>query len=295
MEDFTCRICPRQCHAIRTQTENRKGYCHMPCAPRLARAALHFGEEPCISGSRGSGTVFFSGCSLACRFCQNREISHGGYGKTITVPRLADIFRELESAGAHNINLVNPTHYAHSIRKALELYKPSIPIIYNSSGYERVETLQALEGLIDGYLPDCKYIHEDIAAAFSGAADYFQFAAPAILEMARQTGAVTLDSDGLLIRGTIVRHLVLPGHTKESMAVLEWLAQHKDKLWVSLMFQYTPMGDINAHPELNRPLTRRECDKVWSYMETLGIQNGYVQDLESNGSAMIPAFDLTGV
>ncbi len=295
MESFICRLCPRQCGAQRAATANDGGTCHMPNTPVVARAALHFGEEPCISGVRGSGTVFFSGCPLACRFCQNRQISHDGFGKTISVERLAAIFRELEAAGAHNINLVNPTHYANSIRQALLLYKPNIPVIYNSSGYERVETLRPLEGLVDGYLPDCKYIHGDIADAFSGAADYFQYAAPAIAEMARQTGPVMLDEAGMLQKGTIVRHLVLPGHTKESMAVLDWLAQHKDILWVSLMFQYTPMGEIDNFPELQRRLTRRECDKVWAHMEALGIQNGYVQDLESSGSAMIPTFDLTGV
>ena len=295
MNEFSCRLCPRQCGALRTEQENRTGYCAMPSASVIARAALHFGEEPCISGINGSGTVFFSGCSLACRFCQNRQISHEHFGKIVTVQRLADIFRELEAAGAHNINLVNPTHYAHSIREALMLYKPSIPVVYNTSGYERVETLRSLEGLIDGYLPDCKYIHEDIAGALSGAPDYFAYAAPAILEMARQTGPVLLDDRGMLRRGTIVRHLVLPGHTKESLAVLDWLAQHKEKLWVSLMFQYTPMGELTDHPELQRRLTRRECDKVWAHMETLGIRDGYVQDLESSGTAMIPAFDLTGV
>lgn len=295
MTDFTCSICPHQCGAKRTKSTNESGFCGMPSQPVVARAALHFGEEPCISGTNGSGTVFFSGCSLRCRFCQNAVISHQQFGKPISVERLADIFRELEAAGAHNINLVNPTHYAVSICKALELYKPNIPIVYNSSGYERVETLRMLEGAIDVYLPDCKYVHDDIAKAFSGIDNYFSYASKAILEMARQTDSVTLDENGIIRRGTIVRHLMLPGHTKESMAVLDWIAQHKELLWVSLMVQYTPMGDVSAYKELQRPLTRRECDKVRDYMLSLGITDGYAQSRESSGGELIPAFDLTGV
>jgi putative pyruvate formate lyase activating enzyme len=232
---------------------------------------------------------------LRCRFCQNAVISHGGFGQKITVQRLAEIFRELEADGAHNINLVNPTHFAHVIREALLHYKPKIPVIYNSSGFERVETLQSLEGLIDVYLPDCKYISETLAASLSDAPNYFSFAKDAILEMSRQTGAVKLSEDGLIQRGTIVRHLVLPGHTKESMAVLDWLNEHKSKVWVSLMFQYTPMGEIDEHKELQRSLTRRECNKVMDYMTSLGIVDGYAQSRQSSGEEMIPAFDLTGV
>ncbi len=289
-----CNLCPRQCHTVR-DSHHGDGYCGMGTEPVVARAALHFGEEPCISGTKGSGTVFFSGCPLRCRFCQNSSISHQRFGKQITIQRLADIFRELEAAGAHNINLVNPTHFAASICKAFELYTPKIPIVYNSSGYERVETLRMLEGMVDVYLPDCKYVHNDIASDLSGTDDYFSYASNAILEMARQTGRVALDDNGMIVKGTIVRHLVLPGHTRESMAVLDWLAQHKEQIWVSLMFQYTPMGDIENHKQLQRTLTGRECDKVWNYMQTLGIQNGYVQSRQSSGKDAIPAFDLTGV
>lgn len=295
MNTFTCSLCPRQCGAKRTPTEALSGYCRMPTQPVIARAALHYGEEPCISGQNGSGTVFFSGCTLGCLFCQNASISHERYGKAVSVERLADIFRELEQAGAHNINLVSPTQYALSVRQALELYKPSIPVVYNTSGYERVETLRSLEGLVDIYLPDCKYIHEDLSAQLSGVSDYFAFACEAIKEMARQTGPVTLDENGLMRRGTMVRHLVLPGHTKESLAVLDWLSTLKDQVWVSLMFQYTPCGQLEAHKELQRSLTRRECEKVWQHMEELGITDGYVQDRSSSGTCMIPSFDLTGV
>ena len=290
---YICSLCPRQCGATRTETCNSVGYCGMPSQPLLARAALHFGEEPCISGIHGSGTVFFSGCSLGCVFCQNQIISHERYGKPVTAQRLADIFRELEQAGAHNINLVNPTHYATSICKALQLYKPNIPVVYNSGGYERVETLKMLEGLVDIYLPDCKYVDSALAAGLSDAPDYFQFASAAISEMVRQTGPVVLDENGIAQKGTIVRHLVLPGHTKNSIEVLDWLATVHN-VWVSLMFQYTPCGDLTGHKELQRPLTRRECDKVWGHLSDLGL-NGYVQDRESKGTEMIPAFDLTGV
>lgn len=294
MTTNNCELCPRRC-GVERSSRNGNGFCGMGSDPVIARAALHFGEEPCISGTRGSGTIFFSGCPLRCRFCQNDKISHHRYGRYVTVERLADIFRELEQSGAHNINLVNPTHFAASICKAIELYNPSVPVVYNSSGYERVEALRMLDGMIDVYLPDCKYVHNDIADEFSGASDYFAYASQAIPEMARQTGIVTLDAEGIITKGTIVRHLVLPGHTRESMAVLDWLAQHKERLWVSLMFQYTPMGDIAAHKELQRTLTRRECDKVWSYMQSLGIQNGYVQSRQSAGEDAIPTFDLTGV
>lgn len=292
--DYICTLCPRQCGARRTEAENIGGYCGMPSQPIAARASLHFGEEPCISGTRGSGTVFFSGCALGCVFCQNESISHQRLGKSITVERLADIFRELEVAGAHNINLVNPTHYAVSICKALELYRPNMPVVYNSGGYERVETLKMLDGLVDIYLPDCKYVDSTPSTALSDAPDYFAYASDAISEMVRQTGAVQLDADGIAQKGTIVRHLVLPGHTANSMQVLDWLATVPD-IWVSLMFQYTPCGNLTDHKELQRPLTRRECEKVWQYMDGLGLTDGYVQDRKSSGTKMIPEFDLTGL
>ena len=294
MTSNVCSICPRQCGALRTDDAG-DGFCGMPAAPVVARAALHYGEEPCISGTNGSGTVFFSGCSLKCCFCQNHSISHLNEGKPISVARLAEIFRELELAGAHNINLVNPSHYAISICKALELYRPNIPVVYNSSGYESLETLQQLEGYVDVYLPDCKYVDSNLSKSLSCAEDYFSVASAAILEMARQTGPVVFDENGMMTKGTMVRHLVLPGHTRNSMDVLDWLATIKDQVWVSLMFQYTPCGDVSAHKELQRNLTRRECDKVWAYMDELGIVNGYVQDRKSAGTYMIPAFDLTGV
>lgn len=290
-----CSLCPRSCRVPRADDAPSAGVCGMPAMPVVARAALHVGEEPCISGTRGSGTVFFSGCSLGCVFCQNHPISHERFGETVSIRRLAEIFWELEAQGAHNINLVNPTHYAAAIRQALRLYRPAIPVVYNSSGYERVETLRALEGLVDIYLPDLKYVHEEPAAAFSGASDYFSRAAAAILEMARQTGPMVLNAQGVAVKGTMVRHLVLPGYTRESLAVLDWLARHKEAVWVSLLFQYTPVLPMEAYPSLNRTLTARERRKVWDYMLERGITDGYVQERGCSGTAYIPAFDLTGV
>lgn len=268
----------------------------MPADPVVARAALHYGEEPCISGKAGSGTVFFSGCSLRCLYCQNRPISHGRFGKRITPARLADIFRELEEQGANNINLVNPTHFVPAILRALDLYTPSVPLVYNTGGYDTVETLQKLDGAVSVYLPDLKYIDGELSLRLSHAADYFEYASAAILEMARQTGPVVLDENGIARKGTIVRHLLLPGHTRSSMAVLDWLAAHlPEGALVSLMFQYTPMDSPLPYPELNRPATARECRKVWEHLLALGLTDGYVQDPNSTGTSFLPAFDLTGV
>lgn len=289
-----CSLCPRQCHAERSATS--VGTCGAPSETRIARAALHFGEEPCISGTRGSGTVFFSGCPLRCRFCQNYEISQRGFGRTVSPARLADIFRELEAQGAHNINLVSPTPYIPSIRQALSLYTPSVPIVYNSSGYERVESLKSLEGLVDVYLPDFKYADNALATALSGVPDYVEVATTAVLEMARQTGPMQLDENGMAVRGTMVRHLVLPGHTRQSIAVLDRLADILPHgAWVSLLFQYTPVREVEGFPTLSRTLTRRERDKVWAHLLARNLTDGYVQEADSAGTAFIPSFDLTGV
>ncbi len=288
-----CSLCPHRCQAERNDREGF-GRCRMPSLPRIARAALHHGEEPCISGTNGSGTVFFSGCSLSCVFCQNAPISHEDFGRTVSVEQLADCFRRLEAEGAHNINLVNPTHYAHSIRQALECYRPSIPIVYNSSGYERVETVRSLDGLIDVYLPDYKYADNALATALSGIENYRETALEAIAEMLRQTGPITLQN-GLAVGGTMVRHLVLPGHTCNSLQALNDLHERfGSTLWVSLLFQYTPM---RPHPDkaLNRTLTPRECRKVFDHLCALEFENGYAQELSSATAQLIPSFDLTGV
>lgn len=292
---FLCSLCPHECRAVREETGGA-GRCALPSTALVARAALHFGEEPCISGTRGSGTVFFGGCTLSCVFCQNRAISRSAAGAAVSPARLADIFRELEQQGAHNINLVSPTPYVPVIREALSLYRPPIPVVYNSSGFERVETLRSLEGLVDVYLPDFKYASDALGQALSGCVGYPETALAAVAEMARQTGPVVTDGDGMARRGTIVRHLVLPGHTNDSLRCLEALARVLPRgCYVSLMFQYTPMDEVAGHPELSRRLTARECDKVWRHTLELGLTDGYVQSREAAGEQMIPAFDLTGV
>lgn len=290
---FCCTLCPHRCGALRDDTHG-EGRCRMPALPRVARAALHFGEEPPITGERGSGTVFFSGCALSCVFCQNHAISHKDYGRTVTIKQLADIFRRLVDEGAENINLVNPTHYAHAIREALSLYKPPVPVLYNTSGYDRVETLKALEGFIDIYLPDYKYADDTPAMTLSGIPHYRDTALAAIAEMRRQVGDLYMEN-GKAVRGVMVRHLVLPAHTRNSIAVLDDLAGHFGKsLWVSLLFQYTPVLPIEPK-ELRRTLTVRECQKVFDALCERGLTNGFVQDRESATADMIPAFDLTGI
>lgn len=294
MEIRSCRLCPRQCGVLRAAGPSN-GFCGMAALPTAARAALHFGEEPCISGLRGSGTVFFTGCTMRCVYCQNAAISRQHVGETISVERLSDIFRELVDMGAHNINLVSPTPYVPAIVKALELYRPPIPIIYNTGGYERVETLRMLDGAVDVYLPDLKYIDSDLSSRLSHTADYFTYAEQAVLEMARQTGPFSLDDSGMAQKGTMIRHLVLPGHLHETYAVLDWIAGHLPKaVWVSLMFQYTPFVSED-YPELCRRLTKRECHKAVDHLLALGLTNGYIQDRSSAGSEFIPAFDLTGI
>ncbi len=236
-----CTLCPRRCERVRPE-----GYCRMGERPRLARAALHFGEEPCISGTQGSGTVFFSGCSLRCVFCQNHQISAEGFGQEVSAARLRSIFEELIDKGAHNINLVNPTHFAHAIGKALERPLP-VPVIYNSGGYDRVETLRRLEGKIQVFLPDMKYALTEPAARYSGAEDYPQTAKNAIIEMVRQTGAYRMDKDGLLTNGVLIRHLILPRNVNNTRRVIDWVANTfpKGTVLFSLMSQYTPCGDLS--------------------------------------------------
>jgi putative pyruvate formate lyase activating enzyme len=266
----------------------------MGADPVVARAALHFGEEPCISGTRGSGTVFFSGCSLRCSFCQNRSISREGFGRRITPEQLADIFRRLTDQGAHNINLVTATHFVPAVIRALDLYRPPVPVVYNCGGYESVNTLRMLEGYIDIYLPDLKYMAADPARRYSAAADYPDAAQAALLEMARQVGDCVYDDDGLMRRGMVVRHLILPENTRGAMAALDWLAQNLPQYPVSLMAQYTPCGEAMEIRELSRRITKREYLKVRTYMEDLGLE-GYVQQRTSAGTEYIPPFDLEGV
>lgn len=292
IEPFVCNLCPRQCNALRGETGS--GFCGMGAEPVLARAALHFDEEPVISGKNGSGAVFFSGCSLKCVFCQNYGISHGQFGRRIRVDQLKQVYRDLIAQGANNINLVNPTHYAHAILRSLE-EKPGVPVIYNCGGYERVETLRALEGRIDVYLPDLKYIDGAFSGRYSAAPDYFEYAAPALKEMLRQTGPVEIGEDGLIRRGVIVRHLILPGRAGESMRILRWIHENLPGAWVSLMAQYLPMGRADDYPPLNRRITQAEYDRVTDYMLKLGMEDGFLQELSSSDETYVPKFDLTGV
>jgi len=292
LKPYTCDDCPRRCHALRGETGG--GICRMGAEPVLARAALHFDEEPVISGTRGSGAVFFSGCALRCRFCQNYSISHEGYGKKVSVERLREIYFELIDQGANNINLVNPTHFTEAILQSLEGGLP-VPVVWNTGGYERVETLKRLEGRVQVYLPDLKYVYPERAKRYSAAADYFEYAGPALREMLRQTGPVELDDEGLIRRGVIVRHLILPGCAEESMAALDWIAENLPGAWISLMAQYLPFGKVEGVDQLDRRLTQEEYDRVVDHLMDLGLEDGFVQELSSSDEKYIPSFDLTGV
>lgn len=288
-----CSLCPRRCGAARTETAG-SGVCGEGTLPRIARAALHRWEEPCISGTRGSGAVFFSGCALRCAFCQNEAISRGGCGEAVSIRRLADIFRELEDQGAHNINLVTAAHFIPAVLDALELYRPGIPLVYNSSGYESMETLRLLDGVIDVYLPDYKYIDPAMARLLSGAADYPDVAWAAITEMCRQTGKAVYDDQGMMTRGTLIRHLLLPGLTGDAMRILTRIRDELPDTPVSLMGQYMPCGRAREIPGMNRRVTKREYDRVKAHMQMIGL-DGYRQKLEAASGDYVPAFDLSGV
>lgn len=291
----SCKICPRRC-GVRRESGSGNGFCGMGADAVVARAALHDWEEPCISGTRGSGAVFFVGCSLKCVFCQNYEISEEKkVGKTVSPEELVQIFQNLVRQGAHNLNLVTPTHFTPAIRQALMLWKPPVPVIYNCGGYENLSTLHLMEGLVDIYLPDFKYAESELADRLSGAPDYVETAQAAVLEMARQTGPAVYDSDGLLRSGTLVRHLILPGHTRNSIAVLDWLSRSLPAgCPISLMSQYIPCGRALELPDINRRITAREYDKVQEHLFKLGL-DGYVQDRMSAKKAYIPPFTLEGI
>lgn len=285
-----CSICPRHCNVDRSVN---LGFCQSPDNFRVARAALPFWEEPCISGKKGSGTVFFSGCNLKCVFCQNNEISAENKGVEISDDKLISIFENLISQGANNINLVNPTHYAKRLAKVLSRWKSPVPIVYNSSGYEEVETLKALDGLIDIYLPDLKYIRAEKAMRYSKAADYFEKASAALLEMRRQ---VEDKFDGDIMKsGMIIRHLILPQNTNSSIAVLDFIKSNFPNTFVSLMAQYTPCGDLSEFPEINRKITKREYEKVVNYAFDNSFDKLFIQELSSADKSFIPKFDFTGV
>ena len=293
MADCTC--CPRRCGVDRES--GKLGFCGVPENPVIARAAPHFGEEPCISGERGSGAVFFAGCTLRCVFCQNYELSRGRSGKEISVGRLRDIFLELRDQGVHNINLVTADHYVYAVREALDGLDLGIPVVWNCSGYESMETLKALEGLVQVYLPDLKYLDPALAKRYSAAPDYPEIATAAIREMVRQTGPFVLDADGMLQKGVLIRHLILPEQGENSKRVIDWVSEtfQPDEVLFSLMSQYTPMGNLERFPELRRPVSPALDAEIYDHMMQSRIENGFYQDLESATGDMIPKFDQTGV
>ena len=292
-----CLLCPRKCGINRSTGQT--GVCGVSAEIRVARAALHYWEEPCISGKKGSGAVFFSGCSLHCVFCQNREISGGKAGKVISKERLSDIFLELKAKGANNINLVTPGQYIPDIVWAVNDARSrgmKLPIVYNTSGYEDAKELKLLDGIVDVYLPDFKYMEEALARELSHAPDYPDVAKIAIKEMVRQTGKCEFDEDGYIKRGTIVRNLILPGHTRNSLKVLEYLHEtYGNEIYLSIMNQYTPVYHHEKYPELNRKVTVREYEKVLDGAIAMGIENGFFQDGETAEESFIPAFDYEGI
>lgn len=294
-----CALCPRECHVDRTS--GHTGFCGQSKKVTAARAALHFWEEPCLSGTNGSGAVFFSGCNLGCVYCQNHTIAKGQTGKEITLERLSEIFLELQDQGAHNINLVTPTHFVPQIISSLQTAKDNgltLPVVYNTSGYEKVETLKRLEGLIDIYLPDLKYYDAAISARFSGAPDYFVKASAAIEEMFRQTGRPVFadGEDSLMQKGVIVRHLLLPGCEADSRCLIHYLYQtYRNDIYVSIMNQYTPMPQVSKIPSLNRRISTEEYERIVDYAIQLGIENGFIQEGETASESFIPSFDCEGI
>lgn len=293
-----CRLCPRECNADRAN--GKVGYCGEGASLSVARAALHMWEEPCISGRTGSGTVFFTGCPLKCIFCQNNSLSENTAGKIITIERLSEIFLELQGKGACNINLVTPTHFVPQIVSALQKAKKNglvIPIVYNTGGYEKTETLRLLDGLIDIYLPDLKYYSPRLSVRYSNAPDYFEKAGSAIAEMFRQTGTPVIDENtGLMKRGVIVRHLLLPRRLADSKKVVKYLfdTYHND-IYLSIMNQYTPMGCFPHMPELNRRVSGKEYNMLLDYALSLGIENAFIQEGDTASESFIPSFDCEGV
>ncbi len=292
-----CILCPRKCLAKRN--DDSVGACGGKKLPKIARAALHFWEEPCISGSCGSGTVFFSGCTMRCCFCQNREISCGKVGKEVTINRLSEIFLELQTKGANNINLVTPMHYAPQIVSALDSARANgltLPIVWNTGGWELKESVAAVCDYADIWLTDFKYFNNSLAKDLSDASNYFEVASSALEQMVMQTGDPVFDNNGIMQRGVIVRHLILPGHIDDSKNVLRYLYEtYGDKIWISIMNQYTPLCKNEYFPELSRTVSNKEYDEIIDFAIALGIENAFVQEGGTVGESFIPAFDLEGV
>lgn len=291
-----CTVCPRNCKVDR---HIKPGFCRSYDTVKVAKAYGHMWEEPCISGTKGSGTVFFSNCNLRCVFCQNHDISQDTTGKEISIERLAEIFLNQQKNGFHNINLVNPTHYAPQIVKALDIARKnglSIPVLYNSNGYENLETLKMLKGYIDIYLPDLKYYNDKYALKYSSAPNYFSIATSAIKEMVSQTGPCTFNKDGLMIKGVIIRHLMLPGLLFDSKKVVDYIYKtFGDDIYLSLMNQYTPMFNAKDYPEVNRPLNPDHYDALIDHCLDIGYKNAFIQESGSNSEIYVPDFDLQGI
>ena len=293
----SCKLCPRNCGANRLK--EKRGFCGALDKVKVARAALHYWEEPCISGNIGSGTVFFSHCTLKCVFCQNYNISQCEWGKEITIERLSEIFLELQEKGALNINLVTPTHYVPQIIEALKIAKSKglkLPIIYNSSGYEKVETIKLLKGYIDVYLPDIKYFDSKYSSKYSKANSYFDLAIEAVKEMVNQVGEVEFDKDGIIKKGVIIRHLMLPGLLFDSKKVIDSIYKNfGDKVYISIMNQYTPLENVENYPELNKSLNSKHYDAIIDYALNIGVKNGFIQEEGTDKESFIPLFNFEGV
>lgn len=289
-----CKVCPFKCNVNRL--EGKIGVCKCNDKIKIAKYSLHYFEEPCISGKAGSGTVFFSNCNLKCIYCQNYKISHEGKGKEITIEELADIFMKQQEAGANNINLVTPTMYVYQIIEAIKIARKkglNIPIVYNTNGYENVETIKALDGFVDIYLPDLKYYSNELAIKYSKAPNYFDIATKAILEMISQVEKVEFDENGIMKKGVIIRHLVLPGHIQNSKHILKWLKENVDKkAYISVMAQYFPTYKAKEDKYLSRKLTQKEYKEIEKYLYNLDLENGYIQELGSNEEEYVPNFDI---
>jgi putative pyruvate formate lyase activating enzyme len=295
-----CNLCPRKCNVDRT--DNKRGFCGETDTVRVARASLHMWEEPCISGKEGSGTVFFTGCNLKCVFCQNKTIAIGGnvikkdIGRELNIEQLSSLFLLLQSKNANNINLVTPSHFVPQIAEALKMAKSdglNIPIVYNTSSYELPEALKLLEGLVDIYLPDLKYFDSDLSARYSHAPDYFNYASVAIEEMVHQVGTPIFDSNtGLMKKGVIIRHMIMPGHTLDSKRLIRYIYEkYGDSVYISIMNQYTPPTDLEGYDEIKRKVTKREYEKVIDYALSLGIENAFIQEGGTASESFIPDFE----
>ena len=285
-----CNLCPRKCNAERNDSIG-KGYCKMPKSLYVSRVAHHYWEEPVISGQKGTVAVFFTGCTLDCIYCQNREISHSNLGRKVTIDELAKEVTLLLDKGAESLSFITPSHYTNGIIQLLDIISPNVPVVYNTSGFDSIETLKKLEGYIDIYLPDLKYSNNDLGLEYSNVKNYFDITSKAIEEMVRQTGEPIINQDGIMEKGTMVRNLVLPGHTKNSIEVINYLAEkYGDKILFSLMGQYIPYGDAKYHKKLNRKITKREYEKVLLAFESSGL-NGYCQELSSASEKYIPEWD----